>query len=412
MDFNSNSDSLFLAITPTTDTVQAQKTALANYQLTAGVQRLQNNRPADAIIYFQRALALDSSNVDAYNDLGNTYLQLKQNDKAIDTFKKLVAMKPFDTDAATSLGNAYAQAKQWGNAAIQFKKAIGLSPNNTTALYSLGQSNLLDKKYKEALADFQKVTRLTPKDPNGYFALGQVYNKLGNFDAAITNLKKAIDLKHGVDFPQAVNELGYAYAGKGDDTNLQRTITKLKTLDSTLATQLQQNTVKPKITSGNYGAYNTFYPDLGPNTPLAMLTLEKIDPLQTLSKPNATKSFTMQFQFNTSMDPASVQNLANWQITKANGGKAGYYNFGYTPHPELEAKPPMVQSVAYDVTKQLATVTFSLTQNATADAVIDPSHLVFSFSGQDINGKKMDPTANAYDKVGGVFGASAVSFYG
>jgi Flp pilus assembly protein TadD len=404
--------SLFLAILPTTDSIQAKKTSLANYQLTAGVKMLQNKRPEDAIIYFQRALALDSSNVDAFNDLGNTYLQLKQNDKAIDTFKKLVAMKPFDSDAITSLGNAYAQAQQWSNAAIQYKKATGLNPNNTTAIYSLGQSYLLNKKYPDAIMAFQKVIRLKPNDPNGYFALGQAYNKTGDFDGAVKNLNKAIDMKRGADFPQAVNELGYAYAGKGDDYNLQRTITKLKKLDSILAAQLQNNTIKPKITKGSYGTYDTFYPDLGPNTPLMMLTLKKIDPKETLSQPNATKSFTMQFQFNTTMDPVSVQNLANWKITKANGGKAGYYNFGYTPHPELEAKPPLVQSVAYDVTKQMATVTFSLKQNATANAVIDPSHLVFSFSGLNVNGKKMDPTANAYDAFGGVFGASPVSFYG
>ena len=402
--------SLFLAILPTADTIQAQRTSLANNQLIAGVRMLQKGRNLDAIPLFQKALAMDSSSIDAYNYLGNTYLKLNKNADAIATFKKLVAMKPFDSDAATTLGNAYAQDKQWGNAAIQFKKAIGLSPGNTTALYSLGQSNLLDKKYSEALAVFQQVTRLTPKDPNGYFALGQVYNKLGKYDTAITNLNKAIDLKHGVDFPQAVNELGYAYAGKGDDLSLQRTITKLKTMDSSLATQLQTNTIKPKMTSGNFGTYNTFYPSLGPHTALSVMTLT--DPDQTLSKPNASKSFTMQFQFNTSMDPASVQSPSNWRITKANGGKAGFYNYGYTPNPQQEAHAPLVQSVAYDVKKQLATVTFSLTQNATADAVIDPSHIVFTFSGKDINGKMMDPTANSFDQIGGVFGAPAVSFFG
>jgi Flp pilus assembly protein TadD len=402
--------SLFLAILPTADSIQAQKTALANYQLTSGVKMLQNKRPQDAIIYFQRALALDSSNVDAYNDLGNTYLQLKQNDKAIETFQKLAKMKPFDTDAITSLGNAYAQAQQWSKAAAQYKKAVGLSPNNTTALYSLGQSYLLDKKYNDAISAFQKVIRLKPSDPNGYFGLGEAYNKTGNYDGAIKNLNKAIDLKHGTAFPQAVNELGYAYAGKGDDYNLQRTITKLQGMDSSLAAQLQSATLKPKFNTASAGSYNSFIPSLGPSTPLDILTLT--DPNQTLSQPNASKSFTMDFFFNTDMDVASVQNVTNWHISKANGGKGGYYNYGYTPAPQLEAQLPVVQNVTYDVTGRKATVTFTLKQNATANAVIDPSHLVFSFSGQDVNGKKMDPTANAYDGVGGVFGAPTVSFYG
>lgn len=406
----SNADDLFAAIAPGSDVVQAQLTSLANYQLQRGVQMLQNSRPTDAITYFQRALSLDSSNVDAYNDLGNTQLQLNKNDDAIATFKKLVAMKPFDSDAATSLGNAYAQAKQWANAADSYKKATQLDPSNTTALYSTGQSYLLNGKLNDALTTFQKLNRLKPNDPNVYYALGQTYNKIGNYDYAIDNLKKAIDLKHGTAFPQAVSELGYAYAGKGDDANLQRTITTLQGMDSTLATQLQDGTVKPKITSASDGSYNPFYMELGPNTSLSTLTLT--DPNHTLAQANATKTFTMDVQFNTDMDVTSVQNIANWQISKANGGQAGYYNYGYTPDPTKEADPPIIQSVNYDVSSQLATVTFALKQNSTADAVIDPSHLVFKFSGTDANGKSMDPTANAFDGARGVVGASKISYYG
>ena len=406
----SNSDDLFAAIAPSADVVQSQMTSLANYQLNIGVNMQTNGRSEEAITYFKRALALDSSNVDAYNDLGTVQLQLNKNDDAIATYKKLVAMKPFDSDAATSLGNAYAQAKQWTNAADSYKKATQLDPSNTTALYSAGQAYLLNNKLNDALTTFQKLGRLKPNDPNVYYALGQTYNKIGNYDYAIDNLTKAIDLKHGTAFPQAESELGYAYAGKGDDTNLQRTITTLQGMDSTLATQLQNDTIKPKFSYGSDGSYNSFYTELGPNTSLSTLTLT--DPNHTLAQANATKSFTMDFQFNTDMDVTSVQNTANWQITKANGGQAGYYNYGYTPNPGKEAASPIIQSVNYDVSNQLATVTFSLTQNATADAVIDPSHLVFSFSGTDADGKSMDPTANAYDGVNGVIGASAISFYG
>ncbi len=402
--------SLFLAILPTIETVQAQKAALSNYQMQNGVRMLQKSRPEEAIKFFKNALALDSSSYDAYKNLGNTQLQLTKNDDAIATFKKLVAMKPFDSDAATLLGNAYAQAKQWVNAAESYKKAARLDPSNTTALYSNGQSLLLSNKPKEAAEIFQKLIRLNSNDPNGYYALGQAYNKMENYDAAITNLKKSIELKRGTDFPQAESELGYAYAGKDDEFNLKRQITKLGKMDSSLATDLENFTVKPKMTSANAGSYNTFIPTLGPNTPLEILTLT--DPNHTLAQPNATKSFTMDFQFNTDMDVASVQNITNWQISKANGGKAGYYNFGFTPYPEREASLPMIQSVSYNVTSQLATVTFSLKQNATADAVIDPSHLIFKFSGTDANGKTVDPTANAYNGFAGVFGASSVSLYG
>ena len=111
----------------------------------------------------------------------------------------------------------------------------------------------------------------------------------------------------------------------------------------------------------------------------------------------------MVFQFNGEMDTTSVKNIANWKISKATGGKAGYYNHGYTLNPQKQADLPLLKNVSYDPTKQQATVTFSIKQNATADAVIDPAHIVFKFSGKDIQGKSMDTTGDEFDGFGKVF---------
>ena len=601
MDYSSRSGSLFTAILPTADTIQAQMSSLANNQLIAGVRMLQNKRPEDAIPFFKKALALDSSSIDAYNYLGNTYLQLNQNDKAIDTFKKLVAMKPFDKDSAVNLGNAYSQAQKYADAEKMYKKAVALSPNDKLSHYSLGQTYLLQNKLKDAETEFLKVNRIDSRDPNGYYALGQTYNKMERYDSAISSLKKAISLKHG-DFALAETELGYAYAGKEDDYNLGRQITKLKTMDSQAAIELQNATFKPKILNIDFGPNTPFLPQLGAYTPISMFTLQEppttitainngttitlsrrpdasasgnfvigpnnyqsgsttltnhitgladttglyvgmtvtgknlppnttiaainsgtditlsnapsaagadnfafgpnniqngttnmgnqitgladtsgltvgmtvtgaglpanttitaindatsvtlstntlltgmanytfsgisinqagttnqqtnqitglastaglkvgmtvtgtnIPNGMTLSQPNASKDLTAIFQFNTDMDPVSIQTLTNWSITKASGGQAGYYNHGYTLYPQREANPPILKNITYDPTNKQATLTFSLTQNAAGDAVIDPSHLVFKFSGKDADGKAMDPNADQYDGFAG-----------
>jgi hypothetical protein len=52
--------------------------------------------------------------------------------------------------------------------------------------------------------------------------------------------------------------------------------------------------------------------------------------------------------------------------------------------------PPVPRSVYYDPEKMTALVRFDLTQNATADGTIDPSHIVFSFNGKDTDGNSMD----------------------
>jgi hypothetical protein len=103
------------------------------------------------------------------------------------------------------------------------------------------------------------------------------------------------------------------------------------------------------------------------------------------------------------MDATSVMNITNWSISKASGGAAGYYNNGVTLYPEKEAViSPIPKNVVYDATTYQATITFSLAQNPYGTAVIDPSHLVFKFSGTDLDGKKMDSSADQYNGFKGV----------
>jgi hypothetical protein len=207
-----------------------------------------------------------------------------------------------------------------------------------------------------------------------------------------------VNLKRG-NFVLAETELGYAYAGKGDDYNLGRQITKLKSLDMTSAIELENATKKPQIKNIDFTPNNAFLPQLGPYTPLSILFLDPKDP--TAPSPSS-KKLTAVFQFNSKMDPVSIQTLSNWTITKASGGKGGYYNNGYTLYPQQEANLPILQNVTYSPSLKQATLTFSLTQNVAGDAVIDPSHLVFKFSGKDANGKTMDPKADQYDGFAGV----------
>jgi hypothetical protein len=58
--------------------------------------------------------------------------------------------------------------------------------------------------------------------------------------------------------------------------------------------------------------------------------------------------------------------------------------------------PPNPLAVYYDQQALTATVLFKVSQNATASATIDPSHINFSFSGKDVLGLDMDKSADMY----------------
>ncbi|MBE9503588.1 MAG: hypothetical protein IME96_05380 [Proteobacteria bacterium] len=122
-----------------------------------------------------------------------------------------------------------------------------------------------------------------------------------------------------------------------------------------------------------------------------------------LENANASKQFTMVFQFTKEMDMVSVQNRTNWQIERSSKSEAGaFYNFGKAvPDTEIELSP-IPDNVVYNAKEMQATVTFTIAQNSAADDTIDPSHIIFKFGGEDIFGNKMDEDGDEYSPFTGI----------
>jgi hypothetical protein len=123
-----------------------------------------------------------------------------------------------------------------------------------------------------------------------------------------------------------------------------------------------------------------------------------------LATADASKTFTMVLQFDKEMDRESVENVTNWQIARAIGqGPGQAYNFGLSISSTEITLSPLPQSVYYDEKNLTATVFFNIQQNASADGTIDPMHIEFKFSGEDIFGYELDPDHNQFTGFSGSF---------
>ncbi|MDD2321301.1 MAG: tetratricopeptide repeat protein [Geobacteraceae bacterium] len=367
---------------------QTLRDQAATNALSSGMALFQKKRYSEAIASFKQATAFKPEMVDAYNYMGMTYLKQGKNKEAIEAYKMSLKVDRNQEQVYTDLGNIYFSEQRYSEAEEAYKNAARINPASTLAPYSLGQIYLKTDRYADAEVQFKKVQRMTPKDGNVYFALGQTYNKMGRYDEAASQLEQAVTLKK--DFAYAHLELGTAYLQLGQKDKAQEQLAILKELDTGLAETLQADLKTPKILTSNTDK-STFNSLLGPGSSLVLL-----DPA--FLEPYASKDLTMTLQFDSEMDAASVMKVTNWSISKATGGTGGYYNNGYTPHPENEIDfNPIPKSVMYDAVNLRATVTFNLSQNEDGTGIIDPSHLVFKFSGTDIYGKQMDPDADEYD---------------
>ena len=363
-----------------------QQASLANNALSSGLSFYQSKNYTKAASEFQRALSLDPTNTQSYNYLGNSYLAQNKTAEAIKVFKNSLSIDPTQDLVHTSLANIYLGQKNYTAAEAEFKSAIKFNPTDTVAPYTLGQMYQQQGRYTDAENQFKKVMRMAPQDANPLYALGATYNKEGKYSDAVTVLNQAIKLKTSM---QAAHlELGTAYGALGQTDAAQEQVNQLTALNTTQGSLLAAIIAKPKLVAAGGGDADNFTSYLAAGTPLIDMGM---------TTPNSSKEFSLTFSFDSAMDPASVQDPNNWTITKATGGAAGYYNNLLPVLPTEAYIPQNPTSVSYDPTQQQAVVTFMLSQNSTTDATLDPSHMVFKFSGTASNGKTMDPTADSFD---------------
>jgi len=365
---------------------------VSNSALSEGIDMYQKGNYDAAAKDFQQAIGLSPNSPytqDSYEYLAQSLLNLNQPDEAIKAYQQAIKQDPTNDTYLENLGDIYFSLGQYDDAAAEYSQAVRINPTSTTEWYSLGQAYEQTGNYAGAEQAFNKIRGQSPEE--AAFGLGQTYHLMGDYDDAVSELQSAIAIDPTQE--DAYYELGRVYTDQKEFDKAQEQVSILSTMDQSLASQLSSyidQNQSPQILA----AYSTDFPSLdGPRTQVSNL-----DP--SLAAPNSSEDFTMQFIFSQPMDASTVTSPANWSITRADGQIPGSdYNWGLPPPPTEVTISPIPVSVVYDQDSQTADVTFQVTQNATGNGTLDPSHLVFAFHGLDAYGKAMDPAADEYSGI-------------
>jgi len=389
-----SADSLFSA----TLTQSSGLESLANAALQRGIDAYTRQDYETAVKEFKRSVGIgrgSSFAADAAQYLAMSYLQLGDTENAVKAYQSAFQVDPYRDDIHVKLGNLYFSQGKYEDARSEYAEAVRLNPS-TVNRYSLGQAYIELGRFSEAETQYNEIQRLAPQEAGGCLGMGLTYSRMGEHDQAIVQFKEAA--ARDAELYDAYAHMGYSYADLGDMASAQSMVDTLERLQQAdLADTLSRYMYKadpPKMLFA--GSASTFPFPMGRNTPLVALN-------SYLSSPNASKTLSITIQFDKQMDRDSIENPANWQIGRATGqGPGQAYNFGL-PLPPNEAKlPPLPSAVSWDADNLTATVYFTVNQNATADATIDPAHIEFKFSGEDIYGLKMGPK---FDQCTGFSGA-------
>ncbi|MCU0602294.1 MAG: tetratricopeptide repeat protein [Desulfobacterales bacterium] len=372
---------------------------LANAALQRGIERFQKKDYAGAAMEFKRSVGIgrgSSFAADAAQYLAMSHIQLGDSESAIKAYKTAFSIDPYRDDIRIKLGNLYFSQGKYEEARAEYAEAVRLNPS-TANRYALGQAFIELGRFSEAENQYNEIQRLAPRQAGGYLGMGMAYSRQGKHEEAIRQFKEAIN-RDGALY-DAYIRMGYSYADLGEMESAQEMVTTLERLDQDdLADTLSRYMYKvdpPKMMFAQ--SASTFPFSMGKGTPLVALN-------SYLMTPGASKTMSIRIQFDKKMDRESVENIANWQIGRAAGrGPGQAYNFGLPVSPNEAKLPPLPTAVAWDEKNLTATVYFSITQNAAANATIDPSHVEFKFSGKDIYGLRMNPKFDQFSGFSRVY---------
>jgi serine/threonine protein kinase/Tfp pilus assembly protein PilF len=156
-----------------------------------------------AIIYFEKALEIDSTYALAWSGLSDTYIQQhtdagiplnKVIGKARIAAEKAIKFNPSLAESHTSIADVYRFEGDWNKAIEEAKKAIEINPNYTLAYFFLGIYLDRTGNPQESIETYKKALQIDPFDPYISGNLAGVYLRSGQIKKAVKQLKENIAL--------------------------------------------------------------------------------------------------------------------------------------------------------------------------------------------------------------------------
>ena len=142
---------------------------------------------------FSAAEKIDPGSEDTALNLARLYTEQGDPARAI---KVLSSLPDEDKTGKTEfvLGASYDRLKDTPHAIAAYKKALELDPDNLDTERALARALLNDNQLTPALAAYQDIAAGDPTDPDAYLHISEIQRRQGNYEDALTTLKKAKSL--------------------------------------------------------------------------------------------------------------------------------------------------------------------------------------------------------------------------
>ena len=194
-----------------------------------GVALSEAGRYDEAIVCYQRAIALDSHYADPLSNLAVAYSMKNDPDKAIEALRAAIHISPMYPEAYNNLGTLLVQKGRHEEAEEALRAAIKLRPYYGKAFYNLARMYEEKGDSQKAWESLKSALEGDLDVPEVYFRFGQMSLKIGKYDSAVKAFEWVV--AHGETSNQAYFNLANAYFMDGKHERAQGVYERLVKLD-------------------------------------------------------------------------------------------------------------------------------------------------------------------------------------
>lgn len=159
----------------------------------AGWNAAEQGNYAEAVAYYTKALAMDSSCYSCYLERSYAYRQLRRRFDAILDLDSAIALAPTKASGYYRRASLYYNIGRYDKAIEDYTTLTTLDRNNPIPYLYLGKSLVYCKRYEEALYNYNRILRDVP---NYYYALAaraDLYVQQEEYNRALDDYSSAIE---------------------------------------------------------------------------------------------------------------------------------------------------------------------------------------------------------------------------
>jgi tetratricopeptide (TPR) repeat protein len=174
--------------------IDSSQNSILEVFLTAVHQLLAEKKLNQAKYFCQQALQLDPNYVEAYQKLGDIWLESQQWQDALICYEKVTKLQPNSWEGHHRLGETLLQLQQWEKAIAAYSRAIELNPNFFWSYYHQATAFGELDRWQAASVCCQKMIALEPNNWEGHHRFGETLLQLQQWEKAIVAYSRAIEL--------------------------------------------------------------------------------------------------------------------------------------------------------------------------------------------------------------------------